>query len=284
MAKSIYIMLYVTFVMVMTVMGIQALFDGEAFLPWVAILLTCAPMALFLARVMILQNTARTSANLLFITILAVGGAGLGSALALFDFNGFLAPSLAVAGCAFLLIYTLWYSVLDRSESQLSTGETLPAFNLQNSDGAAIASDSFKGSATILIFYRGNWCPLCVAQVKEMAAAYNDLKEQGARVIFVSPQPQGHTRSLAKKFGASGLEFLRDEDNVAAKSLGIFSKFGTPMGMQALGYDSDTVLPTVIICDTAGEILWTHETDNYRVRPEPATYQAVLNGTYKAVA
>lgn len=48
------------------------------------------------------------------------------------------------------------------------------------------------------------------------------------------------------------------------------------MGMQMLGYDSDTVLPTVIITDKDGRIVWTHETDNYRVRPEPDTYLEVL--------
>jgi hypothetical protein len=46
--------------------------------------------------------------------------------------------------------------------------------------------------------------------------------------------------------------------------------------MQMLGYDSDSVLPTVIITAQGGDILWVHETDNYRVRPEPATYLDVL--------
>ena len=48
------------------------------------------------------------------------------------------------------------------------------------------------------------------------------------------------------------------------------------MGLQMLGYDSDTVLPTVIITDTGGRVLWTHETDNYRIRPEPDVYLAIL--------
>ena len=41
-------------------------------------------------------------------------------------------------------------------------------------------------------------------------------------------------------------------------------------------FDSDTVLPTVIITDKGGRVLWTHETDNYRIRPEPDVYLAVL--------
>ncbi|GAB4137003.1 MAG: hypothetical protein Kow00104_20510 [Rhodothalassiaceae bacterium] len=48
------------------------------------------------------------------------------------------------------------------------------------------------------------------------------------------------------------------------------------MGMQALGYASDTVLPTVVITGRGGTILWTHETDNYRVRPEPGTFLEIL--------
>jgi hypothetical protein len=35
-------------------------------------------------------------------------------------------------------------------------------------------------------------------------------------------------------------------------------------------------MPTVIIVDKEGKILWTHETDNYRVRPEPETFLQVL--------
>ena len=35
--------------------------------------------------------------------------------------------------------------------------------------------------------------------------------------------------------------------------------------------------------DTGGKILWVHETDNYRIRPEPETYLAVLRDN-RAVA
>lgn len=69
---------------------------------------------------------------------------------------------------------------------------------------------------------------------------------------------------------------MQDAGNEAAKTLGIDARFGTPMGMQAFGYDSHTVLPTVIITDASGLVIWTDETDNYRVRPDPETYLKVL--------
>jgi len=43
-----------------------------------------------------------------------------------------------------------------------------------------------------------------------------------------------------------------------------------------LGYDSDTVLPTAILTDQNGVILFTDQTDNYRVRPEPDTFLRVF--------
>jgi hypothetical protein len=70
--------------------------------------------------------------------------------------------------------------------------------------------------------------------------------------------------------------FLRDPNSIAAKQLGILHKWGTPMGMQLLGYDSDTVMPTVILTDTQGQIIFSDQTDNYRVRPEPAVIEALL--------
>ena len=54
--------------------------------------------------------------------------------------------------------------------------------------------------------------------------------------------------------------------------LGIDHSYGTPMGMQMLGYDSETILPTVVIADGEGKIILADQTDNYRIRPEPETF------------
>ena len=105
-----------------------------------------------------------------------------------------------------------------------------------------------------------------------------ELEASGATVALISPQPLSEHRKLVKKFDIP-LLFLRDPDNKAAKQLGILAPWGTPMGMQLLGYASDTVLPTVIICDAHGTILYSDLTDNYRIRPEPTEFLQVLRNT-----
>jgi len=94
-------------------------------------------------------------------------------------------------------------------------------------------------------------------------------------IVLISPQSIKKNQSLAAHFDVP-MVFLRDPNSIAAKQLGILHKWGTPMGMQLLGYDSDTVMPTVILTDTQGQIIFSDQTDNYRVRPEPAVIEALL--------
>jgi len=47
--------------------------------------------------------------------------------------------------------------------------------------------------------------------------------------------------------------------------------------MDALGYDADSVLPTVLITDPNRTIIFADMTDNYRVQPEPSTFLAALD-------
>ena len=182
----------------------------------------------------------------------------------------------ADAGVIAFLVYAYWYSSFGaRHSNRLVVGNMLPTFELRNTVGEMVSSTTLLDKPTVWLFYRGNWCPLCMAQIREVAAQYQELQELGARVALVSPQPHRNTIKLARKFDVA-FDFLTDEDNAAARTLGIAHDHGLPMGMQALGYDSDTVLPTVIVTEKGGRILWVHETDNYRVRPEPETYLAVL--------
>ena len=112
--------------------------------------------------------------------------------------------------------------------------------------------------------------------IKEISAQYRELSERGVRVCLVSPQPQKHTESLAKRFEVP-FDFLRDRDNAAAKVLEIAAEHGVPAGMEMLGYEADTVLPTAVIVDKDGIIRFADLTDNYRVRPEPTTFIKVLD-------
>ena len=253
----------------------QSLWMTHDYLSWGGVLLVTAPFVMVIGWLMIFQNIARTSAR--FPTLIALGTVGVLLASWGFTRGGSPeAPLLAIAAWIGLMLYSYWYSSFNRHPSgQLQIGNTLPNFELMDVAGRVVSSSSFSDKPTIWIFHRGNWCPLCMAQVKELVIQYKELQSLGVRIALISPQPHKNTIALAKRFDAP-FDFLTDEGNRAAQALGIDHPGALPMGMQILGYDSDTVLPTVIITDTGGRVLWAHETDNYRIRPEPDVYLAIL--------
>lgn len=239
---------------------------------WGVVLASGVPLAFF-AR-LYLAPVARTGAHLFALplagvigTLMAVLGDGMGVAAAIAFTNGVL---LAVT-------YSHWYSrFAERTSATLTVGQALPELTLEAIDGQRLTTRDLTLKPALWLFYRGNWCPLCMAQIREVAEAYRHLHARGVEVYLISPQPQAHTRSLAERFDAP-MQFLQDRDNQAAERLGILAKGGLPLGMQALGYDSDVPMPTVFITAPGGRVVYSDLTDNYRIRPEPAEFIAALD-------
>ncbi len=223
-----------------------------------------------------LSGRPRTSPNLPW--VIAISAAGLALSLMGVRSAGSGLPLIyALVAFASTLAYVFWYSRFGRTESALlAVGRTLPDFELQEADGTAVSARALRGRPTVLLFFRGNWCPLCMAQIREIAGQYRELERRGAQVVLVSPQSHEKTTELAQRFDAP-MRFLVDAGNAAARQLGIAHEGGLPLGMQHLGYDTDTVLPTVVVTDAEGRILFSDQTDNYRVRPEPQTFLRVLD-------
>jgi peroxiredoxin len=228
-----------------------------------------------------LYRTSRTSENLTFLFIVPIVMiilSMIGVVITPVKFSEVIIPLvgmlIALAGN---LTYVFWYSRFGREKNTvLEVGKILPEFSLKDASGNVVSSKEIGSQASLIMFYRGNWCPLCMAQIKEVAGQYRELESRGIKIVMVSPQSEGHTASLAKRFDVN-MNFLIDENNQAADTLQIKAKNGLPMGLQALGYDSDTVMPTVVMTNEKGVIIFADLTDNYRVRPEPEDFLKVFD-------
>lgn len=277
--KSIFIGFYPMLAMGIVAYAAWQIARGADLLVWAGVAATSLPFLVFIGVVMATKPVARTSSSLPWLG----GTAMLGVALAAYA----AAPEaigIAVLGTVGVLLYALWYSRLGRTASaELAVGRALPELGLRRLDGTVLETSELRGKPALLMFYRGNWCPLCMAQVKEIAARYREIASTGARVLLISPQPHTNTQALAKRFDVP-FDFLTDEGNVAARILRIEMKNGLPMGMGMLGYEADTVFPTVVVLDANGIVRFVDQTDNYRVRPEPDTFLPLLKSLSAADA
>ena len=242
----------------------------EAGLAWVGALVAIVPLVSFMSS-LVLVKRPRTWRNQYLMLALAVIGTVI-------SFIGFESPASWYAlflGVIPSFVYVFWYSRLDRSApTAIAVGATLPSFELHDGDGNPVTPT--EGKHALYMFIRGNWCPLCMAQVNEVAAQYRELEERGVEVFLMSRQPAANTRALARRFDAP-IRFCVDEDGQLASRLGIEHVGGVPFLMEPLGYDADSVLPTVVITDPNRRIIFADLTDNYRVRPDPSTFLAALD-------
>ena len=251
---------------------------------WIGTFFATFPMPFFLMVLSQVFSLARTSKRLPVIQLINVVAIVTVGYL-LFSRGG---PSTAadVAALAIAAFGTLsmqWYIWIfsdygRKSSDAIVKGGHLPELPLQRLDETNTTSASFIGEKTLIVFFRANWCPFCMNQLKEVRAKAEQLAAAGVKVKFISNQGIENSKKLAKSLDLpEHFEILQDHGLRAAKALGIEDIGGAPSGMP--GYPVDTVMATVIALDEAGRVLFGDETDNYRVRPHPDTFLHVFEKT-----
>ena len=186
------------------------------------------------------------------------------------------AVGLALYGALTMQWYIHVFSNYRRTPSTaIVKGKALPELPLKRLDETRISSASFGGEKTLLVFFRANWWPFCMNQLKEVKAKADQLAKAGVKVKFISNQGIENSQKLDKDLALPAyFEIFQDNDLAAAKALGIEDMDGAPSGMP--GYPTDTVKATVIGLDEDGKVIFGDETDNYRIRPHPDTFLRVF--------
>jgi peroxiredoxin len=239
--KPLFISFFIAFTAVLSIYGIIQMARGEPpLLIWTGMTLAAIPPALFFAWI-IVSKPPRTGYHPLPITLTSALGVVI-AMISAYDNPSLDAVGFFWAAMVFIswVIYIRWYSSFGGRTypAQLHEGEKLPEFSLLTLGDELVSSFSFRGQPHILIFYRGNWCPFCVAQFEELASSYREIAKRGARVVMISSQPVEKSRELAAKHDLP-IRFMVDPDNEAARQLSISRENSLPFGFQLLGYDSE---------------------------------------------
>ncbi|PCJ57380.1 MAG: alkyl hydroperoxide reductase [Planctomycetota bacterium] len=79
-------------------------------------------------------------------------------------------------------------------------GDKAPDFNLPNALGKTISlSQCLKSGPVILKFYRGEWCPHCNLDLREIQNHIEEIKALGVQVLAVSPQNPNAALTITQK-------------------------------------------------------------------------------------
>ena len=178
---------------------------------------------------------------------------------------------IAIAIVAVLLGGWLWIGKrsLRPVPPQLKPGSPLPDFHAVDEQGDPVRSTALHGSPTVILFVRGNWCPFCSAQVKNLTKYYKDIIDLGAKLVLVTPKPLETTRRVAEFFEVE-FDFWLDDSLAVTEQLGLLQNTGVPSDYNK-EYGRDTIWPTTLIVDAAGIIRYTELSKHISDRPDPET-------------
>ena len=100
----------------------------------------------------------------------------------------------------------------------MRVGDEAPDFELDGTEGRFRLSDH-RGERVVLLFYPGDFTPVCTKQFCSYAERAEDMSSLGATVVGISPQDvDSHTKFVTEK--EIPVPLLADTDKKVAKSYG----------------------------------------------------------------
>lgn len=84
----------------------------------------------------------------------------------------------------------------------LHPGDRFPALTVAQPGGRALRlPDDLTGHFSVILFYRGSWCPYCNAQLRAFQRSLDRLTGLGVLVAGVSVDDEAATKNLIAKHG-----------------------------------------------------------------------------------
>lgn len=172
----------------------------------------------------------------------------------------------------------------------LGIGAVLPSFELPDHDGRAVTSSSLLSAGPlVLIFFRGRWCPFCVAQLEAWNALLPEISAAGVTLASASPQTV-HQSSLMHDQHRLAFPQLADHRNALARQFGLV--YSVPENQRQMysrafvnlpfinGDDTwELPVPATYVVGRDARILYALADPDYTVRPEPReVLQMALSG------
>jgi peroxiredoxin len=88
--------------------------------------------------------------------------------------------------------------------SGLKLGDKAPGFSTRDAEGKIITlAEELKDGPVVIIFYRGEWCPVCNRYLSNFQDSLAYVTVAGAKVLAVTPEKPGSALLMIEKTGAT---------------------------------------------------------------------------------
>jgi peroxiredoxin len=200
--------------------------------------------------------------------------------------------SVTLLGAFALVLGSAKQDVVANSPAEakpLTVGCLAPNSTLRGLDGKPIQLKAVLGhKPTVLIFYRGGWCPFCNAHLSDLAHIEPEVRRRGYQIIAISPDVPAELNKMHDKNHLT-YRLFSDSSAEAMKKFGVafrlddatFTKYRDDYKVDLEKYSGQghhiLPVPSVFVIDKSGSIRYAHSNPDYKVRLKGSELLQVLD-------
>lgn len=170
--------------------------------------------------------------------------------------------------------------------SPLLISEKIPNATVQSIDSTLIKTDKIlKDKKTVLLFYRGGWCPYCNQHLSEIAGIENKIMELGYQIVAISPDAPSFLKKTITK-DAIHYSLFSDSSGEFSRSMGI--AFEAPLLYKPIIKNSSNKqnstfipVPSLFVVNEKQEIIFEYISPDYKNRISSDLLLSVLTSLNK---
>ena len=177
------------------------------------------------------------------------------------------------------------------SVTPLLNGQVAPKTTLKMADGSPVSLQALTmQKPSIVLFYRGGWCPYCNEQLAQLKDIEKDLVDMGYQILAISPESPA--RLQEQKLETEFLVTLLSDDKldtIREFGVGFYVDTMTELKYKTYGIDltkdesGKSVLPApaIFMLDKKGKVLFSYVNPDYKVRPSAELVLSVAKALKK---
>jgi peroxiredoxin len=133
----------------------------------------------------------------------------------------------------------------------IAVGEQAPDFTLRDQDGEKVSLSEYRGRKILLVFYPGDFSPVCGDQLSIYQEVKPEIEEKGVEMIGISVDSFFAHKAFQEKIGID-TRLLSDFEpkGEVARAYGSY--------VEKMGFANRTL----VLVDEEGKVAWTYESPN----------------------
>ena len=133
----------------------------------------------------------------------------------------------------------------------IAVGDQAPDFSLRNQDGEKVSLSDYRGRKVMLVFYPGDFSPVCGDQFSIYQEVKPEIEEKGVELVGISVDSFFAHKAFQEKLGFD-TTLLSDFEpkGEVARAYGSY--------VDAMGFANRTL----VLVDEEGKVAWTYESPN----------------------